>query len=76
MSKLPALTGKEIVSRLKKAGFVIERQRGSHIFLKHADGRATVVPVHSGETIGPGLLSKIIRDVEMTRDDFLKLIND
>ncbi len=73
MTKLPALTGKEIVSTLTKAGFVTERQRGSHVFMKHSDGRATVVPVHSGETIGPGLLLKILRDVEMTRDDFLKM---
>jgi predicted RNA binding protein YcfA (HicA-like mRNA interferase family) len=74
MSKLPALTGKEIISLLKKAGFVIERQRGSHIFLKHSDGRATVVPVHAGETIGPGLLAKILRDAEMIREDFQKLL--
>lgn len=73
MTKLPSLTGKETISLLKKAGFTIERQRGSHIFLKHNDGRATVVPIHSGETIGPGLLSKILRDVEMTKDDLLKL---
>ena len=73
MTKLPTLTGKEIVSILTKAGFVAERQRGSHVFMKHTDGRATVVPVHSGETIGPGLLLKILRDVEMTRNDFLKM---
>ncbi len=74
MSKLPSLTGREIISILKKAGFVVERQRGSHVFMKHSDGRATVVPVHSGETIGPGLLSKILRDVEMIKDDFLKIL--
>ena len=74
MSKLPSLTGKEIVSLLKKAGFIVERQRGSHVFLKHEDGRATVVPIHSGETIGPGLLSKILRDVEMTKDELLKIL--
>ena len=74
MSKLPSLTGKEIVSLLKKAGFIVERQRGSHVFLKHEDGRATVVPVHSGETIGPGLLSKILRDVEMTKQDLLEVL--
>lgn len=56
MSKLPSLTGKEVVSLLKKVGFIVERQRGRHVFLKHDDGRATVVPIHSGETIGPGLL--------------------
>lgn len=74
MSKLPMLTGKEIISTLKKAGFVVERQRGSHVFMKHSDGRATVVPVHSGEIIGPGLLSKILRDVEMIKDDFFKIL--
>ena len=74
MSKLPSLTGKEIVSLLKKAGFVMERQRGSHVFLRHKDGRATVVPIHSGETIGPGLLSKILRNVEMTKDELLKIL--
>lgn len=73
MSNIPALTGKEIISFLKKTGFVVERQRGSHVFLKHPDGRATVVPLHSGETIGPGLFSKILRDVELTRDEFQKL---
>jgi predicted RNA binding protein YcfA (HicA-like mRNA interferase family) len=73
MSKFPSLTGKEIVSILKKSGFVVERQRGSHVFLKHTDGRVTVVPVHSSETIGPGLLSKILRDVEMTKDKFMEI---
>jgi predicted RNA binding protein YcfA (HicA-like mRNA interferase family) len=74
MSKLPSLTGIKIVSLLKKAGFIVERQRGSHVFLKHKDGRATVVPVHSGETIGPGLLSKILRDVEMTKEELLEAL--
>ena len=75
MSKLPALTGKEIMAALKKAGFSVDRQRGSHVFLKHHDGRATVVPIHSGETIGPGLLSRILRDAEMTKEDFLKFLH-
>jgi predicted RNA binding protein YcfA (HicA-like mRNA interferase family) len=74
MSKLPSLTGKEVVSLLKKVGFVVERQRGSHVFLRHDDGRATVVPIHSGEAIGPGLLSKILRDVEITKDELLKIL--
>ncbi len=42
------------------------------MFLKHVDGRVTVVPVHAGETIGPGLFTKILRDVKLTREDFLK----
>lgn len=76
MSKLPALTGKELINLLQKADFYIERQKGSHVFLKHRDGRATVVPLHSGETIGPGLLSKILRDIEMTKADLLRLLEE
>lgn len=41
MTRLPRLKGKEIVGALERAGFQIERTRGSHIFLKHADGRTT-----------------------------------
>jgi len=76
MTKLPSLTGKEIVSILKKAGFEAERQRGSHVFLRHSDGRATVVPIHQGETIGIGLLIKILRDVDMTKEEFYKLFKE
>ncbi|MHB8754784.1 MAG: type II toxin-antitoxin system HicA family toxin [Candidatus Acidiferrales bacterium] len=55
MTRLPRIKGKEVVSALQKAGFHVDRVRGSHIFLKHPDGRATVVPMHSCETIGIGL---------------------
>ena len=37
--------------------------------MKHTDGRVAVVPVHAGETIGPGLLGKILKDVEMTVEE-------
>jgi predicted RNA binding protein YcfA (HicA-like mRNA interferase family) len=72
VTRFPVLDGKEIVEALKGFGFVIDRQRGSHVFLKHNDGRVTVVPMHSGETIGPGLFAKILRDVALTREDFVK----
>jgi predicted RNA binding protein YcfA (HicA-like mRNA interferase family) len=74
VSRLPALTGREVVAALEKAGFSVARQRGSYAFLKHPDGRATVVPLHAGETIGPGLFSKILRDVELTKKDLTKLL--
>ncbi|MGO9242630.1 MAG: type II toxin-antitoxin system HicA family toxin [Bryobacteraceae bacterium] len=56
------------------SGLVELRAKGSHHFLRHADGRVTVVPVHSGETIGPGLLHEILRDCEMSEDDLQKLL--
>ncbi len=74
MSKLPVLTGTALVSILKKIGFTIDRQRGSHVFMKHPDGRATVIPIHAKEAIGPGLFSKILRDADLSRDEFLDLI--
>jgi predicted RNA binding protein YcfA (HicA-like mRNA interferase family) len=74
MSKLPALTGREVVEALVGAGFVVVRTRSSHHFLRHPDGRTTVVPVHAGETIGPGLMSKIPRDCGLTREEFATLL--
>ena len=68
MSRLPNLTGKQLLAVLARLGFEVVRTRGSHHFLKHPDGRSTVVPVHSGETIGRGLMAKILRDTEVTRD--------
>ena len=53
MSKTPRRSAKEIIAALGKAGFVVSRIKGSHHFLKHPDGRKTVVPVHSGETSDP-----------------------
>jgi predicted RNA binding protein YcfA (HicA-like mRNA interferase family) len=70
MTKLPRLLSEEIIEALMRAGFLVVRVRGSHRLLRHSAGRVTVVPVHGGETISPGLLSKIIRDCEVPRDEF------
>lgn len=74
MTALPSVTGKELIAALLRAGFQVASVRGSHHFLRHADGRTTVVPVHSGETIGPGLLSKILRDCDLGRDELSALL--
>ena len=74
MSKLPTLSGEKVVTALQKAGFQVIRQKGSHVYLRHPDSRATVVPIHKGEDIGRGLLRKIFRDAELTREEFIKLL--
>jgi len=66
--------GKDLVPALEKAGFEVTRTRGCDQFLRHSDGRAKTVPVHAGETIGPGLLSKILRDTKLSRDDLEALL--
>jgi predicted RNA binding protein YcfA (HicA-like mRNA interferase family) len=71
---LRPIPARKVIKLLNKIGFEVVRQRGSHVILKHPDGRLTIVPVHSGEDIGRGLLSKIIRDIRMTREEFLKLL--
>ena len=63
---------REGIASLRRVGFVVLRIRGSHHFLRYPDGRRTVVPVHAGEVIGPGLLSKILKDVEMEAEEFEK----
>ena len=62
------------MAALRKVGFEVIRVRGSHHFLRHSDGRCTVVPVHRGETIGPGLMAKILSDCEMAREEFIELL--
>jgi predicted RNA binding protein YcfA (HicA-like mRNA interferase family) len=74
MSRTPRVTGAEVIAALGKAGFSILRVKGSHHFLRHEDGRTTVVPTHPGETIGPGLLHKILRDCHVTVDQFTELL--
>ena len=75
MSTYSAVTGKALILALRRIGFEVLRIQGSHHFMRHPDGRMTVVPVHSGETLGPGLLSKILRDTEQTRDELEDLLS-
>ncbi len=75
MSKLPQLTAAELIKILSNVGFQILRQEGSHVFLRHPDGRTTVVPNHPGRKLDRGLLLKIIKkDVQLSREDFEKLM--
>jgi len=73
VTRLPRVTGREVLAALRRAGFAVARVKGSHHFLRHSDGRVTVVPVHAGETIGPGLLAAILRDCELSQQDFRAL---
>ena len=71
MSKLRILRAAEIVAALQKAGFAPIRHRGSHLRLRHSDGRVVTVPCHSSTDVGRGLTRKILRDAELTEDEFL-----
>jgi len=74
VTRLPRITGREVIAALKKAGFEVVRIKGSHQFLRHGDGRGTVVLVSGGEIIGPGVLTSILHDCELNRVDFTALL--
>ena len=74
MSRNPRATGADLIAALERVGFRVLRIKGSHHFMRHEDGRSTVVPVHPGETIGPGLLLRILRDCQLTADQLGKLL--
>ncbi len=69
MSSFPSVTGQDLIKALNKCGFKVIRIKGSHHFLRHEDGRRSVVPVHKNETIGKGLLAQILRDCEISREE-------
>ncbi len=64
----------KVIKVLIKLGFEIVRQKGSHVILKHPDGRITVVPVHHGEELGRGILREIIKDAGIDKEQFMELL--
>lgn len=74
MKKLNPIAPDKLIRIIKKQGFEEIRQKGSHKFFRNSVGRTTVIPYHKGEKIGRGLLTKILKDIDMTREEFLNLI--
>ncbi len=72
MSRIPLLSGREIISILEHIGYRKVRQRGSHIRLACPNRKSVTIPDH--DIIGHGLLRKILRDAEMSREEFLKIV--
>ena len=75
MPPLPLVNPRQLIAALEKAGFETIRQKGSHLRLKHPDGRVLTVPVHAGRDIGRGLLRKILRDADLSREEFVRLLD-
>jgi len=73
MSTLPRPTGIELARALERAGFITERTRGSHSFLRHPDGRTTVIPLRT-RTLGLGLLRKILSDCGLKPEQLSELL--
>ena len=70
MSKLPLLSWRAVIKALRKAGFTVARQKGSHIILVKDE---CVLPVPKHAQIKRGLLMEIIAEAGLTKEEFLKL---
>jgi predicted RNA binding protein YcfA (HicA-like mRNA interferase family) len=74
MSRIGNISAEEIIGFLAYQGFEKKRQKGSHIFYKHPDGRTVTVPFHKGESLGKGILVKILRDIKSDKEKLLTWI--
>jgi len=73
MSKLPRqISGKDLLKVFRKLGFEVVRRRASHVFLRHSDGRRLTIPVY--ERVPVNLLSWILAEAKITREEFLKML--
>ncbi|OGO36990.1 MAG: hypothetical protein A2Z03_01970 [Chloroflexi bacterium RBG_16_56_8] len=73
--KLPRIDCQDLIRALKRAGFEEERQRGSHLHLRRAsDRRRVTVPMHKGRTVPVGTLRAILRDANISVEEFHKLV--
>ena len=73
--KLPAVTSKEVARIAQRLGFDFRRQTGSHaIYIRSADHRRVVVPMHSGKDLKPKTLRGIIEDMGITVEEFQRML--
>ncbi|UCE73270.1 MAG: type II toxin-antitoxin system HicA family toxin [Methanomassiliicoccales archaeon] len=74
MTKLPVISGKKLIKILTKIGYYIRDQKGSHVHLRHPIRKPLTIPAH--KTIARGTLRAIIRDADLTVDEFLRLLKE
>ena len=74
MSKLPMANFKTMDKILRRLGFAAVRQKGSHVFYRHADGRTTTLPNHGNKDIARPLMREILREISISPDEFVELL--
>jgi predicted RNA binding protein YcfA (HicA-like mRNA interferase family) len=71
--KLPRITADEVIRTLERAGFKLSRQSGSHKIYKNLAGKRVTVPYHKGRVLHPKVLSSILKDAQLSKEDFIKI---
>lgn len=75
MTRLPVVDFKRMEKVLRHLGFESVRQKGSHIFYRHPDGRTTTLPKHPGRDVARPLIREIIREIELTPEQFKEILD-
>lgn len=75
MSRLPLVDFRRMEKLLLRLGFERVRQKGSHVFYRHSDGRTTTLPHHPGKDLSRPLLREILREIELSPDEFIRELN-
>ena len=70
MSKLPVISGMELIKYLGSRGFIVSRQKGSHVVLKSQNGRCVTVPLH--DELDRGTLLEILEEASISKEEFLR----
>jgi len=76
LSRLPIVDYRTMEKVLIALGFQITRQKGSHVFFRHSGGRTTTVPNHPGRDLARPLVREILREIELTPDQFQKILSE
>lgn len=72
--KLPRVKPDKVIKVLEHLGFSLVRQSGSHKIYKNSEGVRVTIPYHSGKILHPKLLKSILRDIELSIEEFKKLL--
>jgi len=72
MTRLPIVDFRTMERVLLRLGFLAVRQKGSHVFYRHSDGRTTTLPCHPGRDLARPLIREILREIELTPEQFVQ----
>ncbi len=76
MSGLRIINARQMEQLLLALGFERVRQRGSHVFYRHPDGRTTTVPHHEGRDLARPLIREILHDIEISGEDYARILQN
>ena len=76
MTRLPIVDAKTMEKAVLRLGFSAVRQKGSHVFYRHPDGRTTTIPHHAGRDLARPLIRSILREIDLTPEAFADLLKD